>query len=248
MKAVMDMSALRAALAGVALALSAVPAAAQEWTGQLTLYGWGAGVAGDLTPVAGGPTLSFDKSLGDVLEDLDGAFFMTGLARYGDLVLFGDLTYSAASRDGIVPGAGPAAGEVTIRSLTLAAGRRFDAGGGTTIDFLGGLRAWRIDGAITAPLAQVAVAPEADFVDPILAVRVNAPLAERWSLIGYVDVGGFGVGSDATWQAAVTANYQATEALYPSFGWRHLYVDYTENGASFEGAMSGPVLGVTWRF
>lgn len=233
----------------LAAALVAAPAAtkAQDWAGQVTLYGWGAGVTGDFTPFTGAPTLSFDKSLSEVLEDLDAAFFVTGLARRGDLVLFGDLTYSSSSRAGGTP-LGPAAGEVTLRSLTLAAGRRFDGGGGSTLDVLAGLRAWQIDGSVSAPLAGVNIAPRADFVDPIIALRGNAPLSERWSLLGYIDIGGFGAGSDLTWQASATANYQATDNLYLSICWRHLYVDYSDGGTVFEGAMTGPVIGATWRF
>lgn len=226
----------------------ATPSSAQarDWSGQVTIYGWGAGVTGDFTPFTGGPTLSFDKSLSEVLEDLDGAVFVTGLARRGDLVLFGDLTYSASSRSGLVPPGIPAAGEVTIRSLTLAAGKRFAAGGGTSVDVMGGLRAWNIDGVVTSPV--VSVAPSASFVDPILALRVNTPLADRWSVLSYVDIGGFGVGSDFTWQVAVTANYRARDDLYLSVGWRHLAVDYSDGGTVFDGAMSGPVIGVTLTF
>lgn len=232
-----------ALIAGIA---SFAPASvqAQDWSGQATLYGWGAGVTGDFTPFPGAPTLSFDKSLSEVLEDLDGALFVTGLARRGDLVLFGDLTYTSSSRSGLTP-VGPASGEVTIRSLTLAAGQRFDVGGGTTLDVLGGLRAWSLDGQVNS--AVVSVAPRADFVDPILGLRINTPLSDRWALLGYFDVGG-GTGSDFTWQAAVTANYQATDNLYLSVGWRHLYLDYSDDGTVFEGAMTGPLVGATWRF
>lgn len=239
------------ALCGAVIAATVMiaPAShAQEWNGQVTLYGWGAGVSGDFTPFTGAPTLSFDASLRDVLEDLDAAFFATGLATYGDLVLFGDLTYSAASRDGLVPPGIPASGELTMRSLTLAAGRRFDAGGGSHIDVLGGLRAWSIDGLVSVPAVSVDVAPTAEFVDPIIAVRGSAPLSDRWSLLGYADLGGFGVGSELTWQAAVTANYQAAENLFLSVGYRHLHVDYRDGGTVFEGAMSGPLLGATWHF
>ena len=238
---------LAAAVGAIALAASG-PAPAQDWSGQVTLYGWGAGVSGDFTPFTGAPSLSFDKSLSEVLEDLDGAFFMTGLARRGDLVLFGDLTYTSSSRDGLVPPGIPASGEVTIRSLSLAAGKRFEADEGTTIDVLGGLRAWSLDGSVAVPLAGVSVAPEANFVDPIVALRVNTGLSPRWSLLGYVDVGGFGVGSDLTWQVAITANYRATDTLYLSAGWRHLYLDYRDDGTVFDGSMSGPVVGATWRF
>ncbi|GAA0310748.1 hypothetical protein [Rhodovulum strictum] len=237
--------------AGTALLVAAVTivpamAEAQDWSGQVTLYGWGAGVTGDFTPFPGAPTLSFDKSLSEVLEDLDGAFFATGLLRRGDLVLFGDFTYTSSSRSGLVPPGVPASGEVTIRSLTLAAGRRFDTGGGSHVDVLGGFRAWSLDGRASA--LGMTAAPESKFADPIIALRGAAPLSDRWSLLGYIDIGGFGVGSDMTWQAAVTANYQATDNLYLSVGWRHLFLDYSDGRRQFEGAMTGPVIGATWRF
>jgi hypothetical protein len=245
----MPISAFRTVVAAIGLAAAvAAPAQAQDWSGQVTLYGWGAGVTGDFTPFTGAPTLSFDKSLSEILEDLDGAFFATGFARRGDLVFFGDLTYSKSSREGLVPPGAPASGEVTLRSLTVAAGNRFDAGGGTTVDAMAGLRAWDLDGQVAVPAAAITVAPGASFVDPILALRVNTPLADRWSLLGYVDVGGFGVGSDLTWQVALTANYQASDRLYISVGWRHLYVDYSDDGTVFKGAMSGPVIGATLTF
>lgn len=224
----------------------AATARAQDWSGQVTLYGWGASVTGDFKPFRGAPTLSFDKSLSEVLEDLDAAVFVTGLARRGDLVLFGDFTYTSSSRAGVLPLGIPASGELTIRSLTLAAGRRFDAGAGATVDVLGGFRAWRLKGEITSPVLRIA--PSSSFVDPVVGLRVNAPLSDRWSLLGYFDAGGFGVGSDGTWQAAVTANYRASDNLYLSAGWRHLSLDYSDGGTVFDGAMSGPVAGVTWRF
>jgi hypothetical protein len=236
-----------AALIAGSIGLSPAAAEAQEWSGQITLYGWGAGVTGDVTPVPG-TTLSFDKSLSEVLEDLDGAFFINGLARRGDLVLLGDLTYSRSSRDGLLPPGIPASGEVTMRSLTLAAGRHFDLGGGSAVAVLGGLRAWSIDAAVSVPLAGVNVSPGMDFIDPVIAVRGVTPLSDRWSLLGYLDVGGFGVGSDLTWQAAVAANYQASDNLYLSVGWRHLFVDYASGGSAFQGAMTGPVVGATFRF
>jgi hypothetical protein len=99
-----------------------------------------AGDTGHFTPFTGAPTLSFDASLREVLEDIDAAFFATAFARRGDFVVFGDLTFSSSSRDGVTP-LGRASGEVTMASLTLAAGQRFDAGGGNTVDIIGGLRA-----------------------------------------------------------------------------------------------------------
>jgi hypothetical protein len=227
---------------------SGLQAGPRDWSGQVTIYGWGAGVSGDFRPLPGAPQLSFDNSFSDVLEDLDAAFFMSALARRGDLVLFGDLTYSSSSRSGRVPPGIAASGKLTMRSATLAAGKRFEAAPQTTLDLLGGARFWSIDGLVSVPLAGVTVAPEANFTDPIIALRANTQLSPRWSLLAYVDAGGFGVGSDFTWQTAVTANYKFSDHFYLSAGWRHLYVDYTKNGADFDGSMTGPIIGATFRF
>ncbi|MDV6329082.1 hypothetical protein Q5L94_13615, partial [Idiomarina sp. Sol25] len=78
-----------------------------------------------------------------------------------------------------------------MASLTLAAGQRFEAGGGTTVDIMGGIRGWKLDGLVSVPLAGVSLAPEQSFVDPIVALRVNTPIADRWSVLTYADVGGF---------------------------------------------------------
>lgn len=237
----------------VSAALITTNAAAQSrpddaWQSQITLYGWGAGIGGDLRPGRGAPEISFDKSLSEVLEDLDGALFITGFARKGDLVLFGDLSSSSSSRSGIVPPGATARGELEQKSITVAAGRRVLQEPGQSVDILGGIRAWDVEGSVAVPLGGVNLSFDKTFVDPILAIRGNLRIAPQWSVIGYVDAGGLGVGSDVTYQIAVTANYQATDSLYLSVGYRHLYVDYDNGGASVKTSISGPLLGATLRF
>ena len=112
------------AAAAAVLSTGLAPAMAQDWSGQITPYVWGAGLGGDVTPFAGAPTLSFDKSLSEVLEDTDGAFFLSGFARRDRLVLMGDLSWSTSSKAGTLPPGLPAEGKVTQRSLTLADLRR----------------------------------------------------------------------------------------------------------------------------
>lgn len=232
----------------LALAILAAPAAAQEgWSLQVTPYLWGSGVSGDLAPLAGGPTLEFDASLGDVLEDLDGAFFLSAIARRGDLVLLGDLSWSSSSREGVVPPGLPAEGELSQRSVTLAAGWRVQAEP-ASLDVLAGVRSWDVEASAAAPLLGLSASREASFADPILAARATFPLAERLSLLAYADVGGFGAGSEATSQQVATLNYAATDRLTLSGGWRRLFVDYEGEGGSFEATLSGPLAGVTWRF
>lgn len=240
---------IRETLAAMAVALSgALPVAAQEWTGQITPYVWGAGLGGDITPFSGAPTLSFDKSFSEVLKDSDGAFFLSGYARRDRLVVMGDFSWSSSSKSGAVPPGLPADGKLTQRSLTLLAGWRAVSNDDMTLDLLAGARAWRVKGSVVVAGGAIQASPGKDFVDPVLAVRANFALAPQWSAILYADVGGFGVGSDNTSQLLATVNYQMNDNLYISAGYRQLNVDYRSGGTKVDVTMAGPLLGATWRF
>ena len=95
------------AAAAAVLSTGLAPAMAQDWSGQITPYVWGAGLGGDVTPFAGAPTLSFDKSLSEVLEDTDGAFFLSGFAWPVEAIpahlnALAQLIPSTAAIDGLV--------------------------------------------------------------------------------------------------------------------------------------------------
>jgi hypothetical protein len=233
----------------LALVMLTLPATAQERIFQLTPYIWGSGVGGTVRPVAGGPSLRFSEGLRDVLEDLDSAFFLSGLYRQNRFVLLGDFSVSRSSRGGTVPGLGlPVTGRLEQSSFTLAAGYRALATERATVDYLVGLRHWDIEARARTPVPGLAAGLSVDFTDPIIAARTNIRLNDRWSVIGYADVGGFGAGSDLTSQLMATVNWQARDRLFLSAGYRHLYVDYDDDGKGFEGSFSGPILGLSLRF
>lgn len=236
------------AIPAAALALAAAPAAADDrpWSAQITPYVWATGSTGSLRPFAGGPTLSGGQSFGDILEDLDAAFFVTGFARYERLVGFADLTYASVSRGGRVAGV-PASGSLRQTSLTLAGGWRVIADPAMTVDALAGFRAWWLEVDVNVA-GVVSRSPDRSFVDPIVGGRVNVALAPDWSLLLQADVGGFGIGSRSTGQIAAVVNYQITDNAYVSAGWRHLHLDYDSGGVKADASLSGPLFGATWRF
>lgn len=236
-------------MAGTAVAVMAsFPALAQDWSGQVTPYVWAAGLGGSITPFTGAPTLSFDKSVSEVIRDSDGAFFLSGYARRGRLVVMGDFSWSSSSKTGTVPPGLPAEGKLTQRSLTLLAGWRAVENEQVTLDLLGGARAWSIKSSVTVAGGAMQASPGKDFVDPILAVRANIALAPQWSAVVYADFGGFGVGSEDTSQFLATVNYQVSDNLWLSAGYRHLNVDYRSGGTAVDVTMAGPLFGATWRF
>jgi hypothetical protein len=188
-----------------------------------------------------------------VLEDLDAGFFLHALARRDRLVVMADLSYVDTSRKGGFDSLPAAAGRASVTQLsaTLAGGWRVLAGEGLDLDILAGLRGWSIDS--TAEI-RVAGAPFAGasstlaWVDPVLAFRLRADLAPALSALVVADVGGLGLGSRGTFQLAATLNLAVAEGVFVSAGYRHLAVDYREGGQRLDLALSGPLLGLTWRF
>lgn len=250
---------IRPILGGAAatLALVATPASAEVSgyeedretnSAQVTVYGWLAGATGEFRPFAGAPTLEFDNSFGEVLGDLDVAFFANALVRRDRFVAVADVSYASLSREGRVPPGIPAAGKISQLAITALAGARVQDSDNVTVDVLAGTRLWDLGGRVSVPLAGVSAAPGKTFVDPVLATRINAPLAPRLSGLLQADIGGFGLGSDFTYQVTGTLNYRAGSRSYVSAGWRHLYLEYDDAGTRFVGSQTGPIIGFTQQF
>ncbi|PZX36312.1 hypothetical protein LY56_03461 [Roseinatronobacter thiooxidans] len=214
---------------------------------QITPYAWATGIGGDITPFTGAPAVSISKSFSDLIKDLDAAFFISAYARHGNLVFMGDVSSSSSSRSGTVPVLGlPATGKLRQTSVTALAGYRVAQTPNATFDILGGVRHWRVRGAVETPLGDAS--RRVNFTDPIIAARANFQIAPGWSGLLYADVGGFGVGSKLTAQLLGTVNYQLRENAFLSVGYRHLHVDYRSGGTTFDMRMSGPIIGASLRF
>ncbi|MCK9508387.1 MAG: hypothetical protein M0Q54_08110 [Pigmentiphaga sp.] len=236
------------ALVGTASSQSPVPSAADTgWRFQVTPYLWMAGLDGHIKPFQAGPTAHLDRAFSDLLKDLDAAFFLTGSARQGKLVLYGDLNYVSTSDDGRLPNGGPIRATVRQTSLTLLGGYNHQFNPRSSLDLMGGLRLWDIRAKVSIP-GVIATQSKPSFADPILATRWRHDFAPQWSSVLYLDAGGFGAGSRFTWQAQGSINYQWKKNLYLSAGYRHLYVDYRNNGKHLDFSQGGPMLGATFRF
>ncbi len=236
--------------ASAVFATPALPAAAQDggWQGEMTPYVWAAGLGGDVTPFSGAPTVEVDKSLSDVLDDLDGAFFLSGYARRDRFVLMGDLSIASVSEEGLVPPGIPARAQQHQNSLTLLGGYRAVELPQMHLDMLAGAHTWKIEGTADVFGGAISRSGDKTFTDPIVALRVNYTLSPRWSTIVYADYGGFDVGSRRTSQIVATANYQVTDQLYVSGGYRQLNVDYRKGRTRIDITTAGPLLGVMLRF
>ncbi|WP_172294352.1 hypothetical protein [Pseudoruegeria sp. HB172150] len=218
------------------------------WSGQISLYGWDAGAGGEIIPFEGGPTFAFDPAFLDFLDGGDAAFFLSFLAHRNRLVFYADYSNSTGTRSGEIARGIEASGELSLRSATVAIGRRVVREPTGTVDLLAGARVWEVGAKVDVPSLGISTSGEQPLGDPIIGIRAEARLSPAWSVTGYFDVGGFDVVSDFTSQAVVTANHALTDDLSLSLGYRHVYLRLEHDGAILSNTLSGPMFGLSWRF
>lgn len=232
-----------------------------DWAFQITPYMWGAGLDGDISPFRRGPTIGVEKDFSDVLEDLNIGGFVNIWARNDRFVFSGDVMYvdtTESHASGPLPPPVPVppgtvvTGDVDTRQFmaTMQGGYRVIDESRFTLDALGGLRVWHISTDVTVSALGLSRTYGEDFgwVDPVFGARAFFNVTDRVSILAQADIGGFGVGSDLTWSALATVNYVATDHLSLSAGYKVLDVDYDNDGHVFDTRLSGPVLGLTYRF
>ncbi|MGN6307687.1 MAG: hypothetical protein ACTHNH_22935 [Mesorhizobium sp.] len=254
--------------------VEAAPLAAErpDWALQVTPYMWAAGLDGYISPFRRGPTIGIEKSFSDVMDDLNFGGFVNVWGRYDRFVFSGDMMYvNTTDSHGTgplpalqIPGLGvpiPPGASVDARvdtkqfMATLQGGYRVVDTPQFTLDALAGVRFWHISNDVTVTASHPAIGTRAathgesfGWADPVMGLRAFLPLTEQLSLQAQADIGGFGAGSDLTWSALATVNYAFTDHLSASVGYKVLDVDYDHDGHVYDTRLSGPVLGMTYRF
>jgi len=257
-----------ALLAGV-LAFCAGVASAQSpatpnsgWQYEVTPYFWGAGMKGDVQS-GSLPKISIDVGISDILDALDFGFMSAFEARKGQWGLLFDAIYMDLSTGGTASRTGPgpvgatatANANVGMKQTVLAAAVAYrTAEGRSPVDVIGGLRYVKlevdadINGSFFAQTSTVLRSGDKDWVDPYVGARIKHAVNDRWSLTGYADIGGFGLGSDISWQLSGGASYDFSKAVSGVFGYRIFYADYDKSGLLYDVKSEGFYAGVGIRF
>jgi hypothetical protein len=87
-----------------------------------------------------------------------------------------------------------------------------------------------------------------------VGVRVDYRFSNRWSFKFRGDIGGFGIGNAAqfAWNVFPLFEYRLSHLATLDFGYRALDVDTVEgqgaDRSGYEMLLSGPVIGVAFRF
>jgi hypothetical protein len=251
--------------------------AARQWTLSFTLYGWLAGLDG--TTTVKGRAADVDVNPFEVLEHLDGVPWMSYVeGRAGRFALYNDIFYAPlgvdASRvrslDRLTL---DAALGVDIEQIIVEVGAAYEIarlGSYTALDVLAGARYWRqevdINLALTVTVETagltlsrgraIARAGAVDWVDPLVGLRVRHQLAPGQELVLRGDIGGFGVGSEFSWNALAAYSFRIGVYSGATFsgmlGYRALSVDFEKgsgvNRYDYDVVQHGPILGLTVSF
>jgi opacity protein-like surface antigen len=244
---------MRKFLAATACALAATSAGAQEepWKFSVTTYLWTAGTE-VTTETPSGDEVSAELSFADAFDALDFAFSGTFEARKGKLGFFTDGQYLNLTTSSSP--SGPLADDVFIGSkLTIISAYgtyRIYEEQNVAIDLAGGFRWTKLDSDVRVrggTVGDVDFSNDADWVDPVIGVRLGAALSERVSAALFVDYGGFD-GDSSTWQAVATLGYALNERWTLRGGYRYMEWDREIDGRDVSMNMSGLILGATYNF
>lgn len=242
-------------LMGALLLVPAAPAAAQgsgpeSWQVTVAPYFMGAGMNG--TTAVAGREVKVDVSFSDILSNLEFGVMGFMAARKGQWGFGGDAIWMALGANGSAPSFPNVSGSADVNqgAFSFYGLRRL----GASADLTFGARVNTIQAALsfTGPLAPLGVDQTKTWVDPIVGLQLRTRGDSRWHAQMYTEIGGFGAGSDFTWQAFPTVGFRLSKAASIDFGYRWLDIDYAdgEGAAAFKYDVltQGPVLGFVFKF
>jgi opacity protein-like surface antigen len=236
---------------------------ADKWQFEITPYFLASGLNGDIG--IHGVTGDVDMSFSDIWDRLDAGFMAVFEARKGPWVFSFDGQYirledvktkSWQGPLGVVSITGALEATMTQQLYQLAAGYRL-IDEHTKLDLIGAMRytSLDIDLDLTVttsgklfPGGTRSMSGREDWWDPVIGARVIAPFSQKWSFIGYADFGGFGVGSDFTFQAIAGIKWQFSKIVSAKLAYRYLYQDFEKDNFIWDMAVHGPVIGIGFQF
>ena len=233
----------------VCAALAASGAQAQVEEGlqySITPYLWAMGLEGSIQAGAVGGDV--DVGFSDLLDNLE----MTVPIRFeasGPVwtliaeINFADLSYDLEGSNGMT------IGELDLDMLTaeLLSGYKFS----DFSELIFGVRYTSLDTELSfggGPGGSSKFSADQDWVDPVVGLRYGGPISRRWNFRIRGDVGGFGVGSELTWNLRAGFGVEVSDVTQIVIGYHVLDIDYDQNNFVYDMAQQGPEFAVSFKW
>ncbi|MBS8261823.1 hypothetical protein DYI23_16465 [Roseibium polysiphoniae] len=229
----------------------------RAWEFTVAPYFVGANIVGT-AQVGRLPSTDVDVSTGDIIENLHFGGMIHAEAlfqqRFGAAL---DIAYMklGSSTDLLLTGGRARVGAKQLIVETFLS-YRLHHSDTSYVDVFAGGRYWDVtlDLNVTGSIAGSFTTARGDnWWDPVIGLRGFHRFGEKWSINARADIGGFGAGSDFSWNVQGGAGYHINETWSAHLNYKVLSVDY-DNGKSgnssfeYDTITHGPLLGVMAKF
>lgn len=222
------------------------------WSFEFTPYFWLAGLSGDVRVGPNAPLTNVDLSFSDIIHHTGFAAMGAVELRNGKFGIVADLIYLSLGARATGP-LGYVNGQLKDKTFigTVNVAYRVIENGPYWVDLEAGMRGWAINMDLAFDVVPIGVSRtyslDKSWIDPIIGVRARANLGSNFFVLGYADVGGFGVSSKSTWQVAGLLGYQYSPMVSFMAGYRYLAVDYNRSGFLWDVNMAGPIMAISFK-
>jgi hypothetical protein len=233
------------AVLAMVVAAGVRPAFAQpsgdEWQLTVTPYLMGAAMSGATTVRS--VSVDVDASASDIFSNLQFGAMGLVVARKGGWGVASDSIWMAL---------GTTVGNINVDVNQGAFAFYGLRELGPSADVTFGARINTLQAALKFKGPDLEVSQDQTWVDPIAGLTLRTPAGKAVQLRVYSEIGGFGLGSDFTWQVFPTVGIGLGRSATLEFGYRWLDLDYaTGEGTSefrYDVLTQGPVVGLGFRF
>lgn len=229
----------------------------KNWNFVIEPYFWFGALNGQLG--AGRVESDFDISTSDIFSNLNMAFMIYGEVRYKRFGIAVDWLTMNLGMEGTRPITG---GRVRLDPkitfletsflYSLVHTEKWSA------DVRVGVRSWWMKSTLEADrildLEPVRVEADKSWVDPIIGMNAVFLPHEKWPVTARFDIGGFGAGSEFSWNVQAGAGFRFARSWTVLLQYRALGVDYRkgESGSSgyfkFDAKIFGTLVGIMATF
>lgn len=211
-----------------------------SWSYTIEPFVWFAGLDGQGSADSS-PPVDLGLAPADVFGHLDGGFLLAGEVRAPDCrwSVIADALYLRLEDDEGTTQTETEASMIEVgAAVPLADSGRFD--------LVAGVRYVDLSFDVEIGTTVDEDATEA-WVDPWIGARGTIPLSDTWSIALRGDVGGFGVGSQFSWQAIGVVGAELGGGWRLDLGYRAIGIDFDDGDLQFDTRVHGPLLGIAWH-
>ncbi|QBY03027.1 hypothetical protein E2K93_00960 [Thalassotalea sp. HSM 43] len=232
-----------------------------EWQFEFTPFVWGAKNEGESGAYRQGPAgqergkqSEVDIDFQTLIDHTDAAFMGNFNARKDNWLLYSELIYLDVNDKQSLANYGGQDGNVHIDIegyvFDMGVGYKVYESSDTELYSYIGARAMEVDTNIQIETANGANQAQmgSDWVDPLVGIHVIHKINNTFAVQGRLETGGFGVGSDESYLVSAVLDHKLSENWSLKYFYRYMEVDYKDQGFIYNMEISGPGMGITYRF